>query len=118
MMYFTICRLWQPTSSAALRFGQRHGRLGSDQEMIRSFRRRSTRSANGGRRALGRGPVRSFPARPRPSDTVDETLVLSPIRYPALQRFEKDRREDDRAGGEALPKDFDAGKVQEVAGQR
>src|SRR3954463_5908179 len=41
-----------------------------------------------------------------------------PVRDAPLQGFEQDRRQDDGAGGEALPENLDAGQVEEVAGER
>src|ERR1700729_1832904 len=41
-----------------------------------------------------------------------------PARNAALQRFEEDSAENDRASGEALPEDLDAGEIEEVARER
>src|SRR5260370_36557653 len=42
----------------------------------------------------------------------------APLRDTTLQRLKQNRGENDRAGGEALPEDFDAGQVEEIARER
>ena len=44
--------------------------------------------------------------------------MSTPLRDAALQSFEQDRAEDDRAGRKSLPKDLDPGEVEEIPGQR
>src|SRR5271170_1043405 len=45
-------------------------------------------------------------------------VVSTPLRDAALQSFEQDRAEDDRAGRKSLPEDLDPGEVEEIPSQR